>query len=154
MKSLRFFAKSRTISLLVGLVILTLVLPGVVSAQTTSSSVINTDQAFYFGAKGDKNVVGDWNGDGITTPGVYRNGVFYLKNNNNAGNADLTFVFGQQGDIPVVGDWNGDGKDTIGVYRNGVFYLKNNNNAGNADLTFVFGQRGDIPCGRRLEWRW
>jgi hypothetical protein len=82
---------------------------------------------------------------GNETIGVYRNGVFYLKNNNSAGVADIAFAYGQSGDIPLAGDWNGDGTTTVGVYRNGVFYLKNNNSAGVADIAFAYGQPGDIP---------
>jgi len=79
--------------------------------------------------------------------GIYRNGVFYLRNSNTGGNADTTFGYGNTaGDIPVVGDWNGDGIDTAGVYRNGVFYLRNSNSNGFADITFVYGNlAGDIP---------
>ena len=80
-----------------------------------------------------------------STIGMYRNGVYYLRNTNTAGNADLAFAFGSTGDIPVTGDWNGDGIDTIGMYRNGVYYLRNTNTAGNADLAFAFGSTGDIP---------
>ncbi|MCZ7400622.1 MAG: cohesin domain-containing protein [Candidatus Methanoperedens sp.] len=84
-------------------------------------------------------------GTGSDTVGIYRNGSFYLRNNNSAGNADLSFIYGMDGDIPLVGDWNGDGKDTVGIYRHGSFYLKNNNSAGSADLSFVYGVDGDIP---------
>jgi parallel beta-helix repeat protein len=79
--------------------------------------------------------------------GIYRNGVFYLRNSNTGGIADLTFGYGNlAGDIPVTGDWNGDGVDTIGVYRNGVFYLRNSNTNGIADMAFSYGnQAGDIP---------
>jgi hypothetical protein len=78
--------------------------------------------------------------------GIYRNGVWYLRNSNTGGNADTTFRYGNTaGDIPVVGDWNGDGIDTIGVYRSGVFYLRNSNTNGIADLAFTYGQPGDIP---------
>ena len=48
MRSLSFFAKSRTISLLVGLIILTMILPCVVSAQSISSSVVNTPPKAQF----------------------------------------------------------------------------------------------------------
>jgi len=77
--------------------------------------------------------------------GVFRNGVWYLRDSNTNGPADLTFAFGQSGDKPVAGDWNGDGIDTIGVFRNGMFYLRNSNTGGIADLTFIFGQAGDVP---------
>ena len=81
----------------------------------------------------------------IATIGMYRNGVFYLRNTNTAGNADLAFAYGTTGDIPVTGDWNGKGYTSIGMYRNGVYYLRNTNTAGNADITFTYGMQGDIP---------
>ena len=80
-----------------------------------------------------------------STIGMYRNGVYYLRNTNTAGNADLTFTYGTQGDIPVTGDWTGKGYDSVGMYRNGVYYLRNSNTAGNADLAFAYGSTGDIP---------
>jgi hypothetical protein len=82
-----------------------------------------------------------------STVGIYRNGVFYLRNSNTGGNADTTFGYGNvAGDIPVVGDWNGNLNDTIGIYRNGVFYLRNSNTNGIADTTFVYGNlAGDTP---------
>jgi hypothetical protein len=80
-----------------------------------------------------------------STVGVFRSGVFYLRDSNSAGNADNTFSYGADGDIPVVGDWTGQGKDTAGVFRRGVFYLKDSNSAGNADNAFAFGAAGDLP---------
>ena len=84
-----------------------------------------------------------------STVGVFRQGVFYLRNSNSAGNADTTFTYGAAGDIPLVGDWTGQGKDTAGIFRQGVFYLRNSNSAGNADNTFAYGAAGDIP----VVWR-
>jgi hypothetical protein len=80
-----------------------------------------------------------------STVGVFRQGVFYLKNTNAAGNADLVFPYGAASDKPLVGDWTGQGKDTVGVFRQGVFYLKNSNSAGNADNVFTYGAASDIP---------
>jgi hypothetical protein len=53
--------------------------------------------------------VGDWNGDGIDTIGVYvpSTGVWFLKNTNAPGSADLTFVYGPPNVIPVTGNWDG-----------------------------------------------
>jgi hypothetical protein len=53
-------------------------------------------------------VVGDWNGDGIDTVGVYNrsNGIYELVNTN--ANA-TTAAYGSPNSWPVVGDWNGDG---------------------------------------------
>ena len=104
------------------------------------------DITVQFGAPGDYPVVGDWDGNGTDTIGVYRNGVFYLSNSNTTGHVDLTFAFGKAGDQPIAGDWNGDGIDTIGVYRNSkiTFLLRNTNSAGAADATFKLGIIGDV----------
>ncbi len=86
------------------------------------------------------------------TPGVYYNGVFYLRNTNTVGTADLTIPFKSGAapstdDLPVVGDWAGTGVDTIGVYntRLGVFALRTSNTAGAAQIAFVMGNPGDQP---------
>ena len=67
-------------------------------------------------------VTGDWNGDGVDTPGAVHNfnGVlrWYLRNSNTTGGPDLApFNYGgsEFPMQPVVGDWNGDGVDTVGV---------------------------------------
>ena len=52
-------------------------------------------------------MVGDWDGDGIDSVGVFSNGTFQLRNTNTAGAADLTFSVGAAGDKPVAGDWDG-----------------------------------------------
>jgi glucose/arabinose dehydrogenase len=99
-----------------------------------------------FGNAGDIPVVGDWNGDGIDTPGVFWDGYWYLRNSNSSGPYDVVFAFGRPGDIPVVGDWNGDGVDTIGVFRGaGTWYLRNSNSSGPTSLKFAFGMTGDRP---------
>jgi hypothetical protein len=61
--------------------------------------------------------VGDWNGDGKDTIGVFRSGRWFLRNTNTTGVADQTFSYGLPDDVPVVGDWNGDGTTTVGVFR-------------------------------------
>ena len=76
-------------------------------------------QEFYFGDPGDVPLFGDWDGDTVSTPGVYRqsDGRVYLRNSNTQGIADLWFYFGNPNDIPLAGDWDGDGVDTISVFR-------------------------------------
>ena len=109
---------------------------------------------FYFGNPGDVPFMGDWNGDGIATPGLYRrsDGFVYLKNNNSQGVADVTFYFGNPGDWPLVGDFNGDGKDTVSIFRESearVFIMNrlgvNGGGLGAADFDFYFGNPGDGP---------
>jgi hypothetical protein len=109
---------------------------------------------FYFGDPGDVPFMGDWNGDGTATPGLYRqsDGYVYLRNSNTQGTADYEFFFGIAGDMPLVGDWNGDGKDTVSIYREseGRVYIVNALGAdggglGAALLSFGFGNPGDQP---------
>jgi hypothetical protein len=93
-------------------------------------------------------IVGDWNGDGTDTVGLYNpaTGIFYLKNSNSAGPADITFAYGpgSLGWKPLTGDWNGDSLVTLGLYApsGGGFYLKNSLAGGAADITFSYGPGG------------
>jgi peptidoglycan hydrolase-like protein with peptidoglycan-binding domain len=74
--------------------------------------------SFSFGAAGDTPISGDWDCNGIDTPGRHRaDGFFYLRNASGDGEPDIAFHFGVPGDQPLVGDWNGDGCDTVAVYR-------------------------------------
>ena len=102
-----------------------------------------------FGGVGDLPIVGDWDGDGVDTIGVYRpsDATFLLRNSNTAGNPDLVAAFGFPTAIPLVGDWDGDGDTTIGVVdpASAGFFLRNENAAGNPDFQFVFGLAGDLP---------
>ncbi len=115
------------------------------------------DQDFFYGLTGDVPIAGDWDGDGIDTPGIYRNvnGVmtFFLINNNTGGFADISFAFGGVGDIPIAGDWDGNGTVTCGVYRPGVqtFFLRNALAGGNPDLvvTITGAQATDYPIAGR-----
>jgi hypothetical protein len=51
--------------------------------------------------------VGDWDGDGITTIGLYGlNGEFLLRNRNEAGPPDWVFTLGVRGGLPVAGRWD------------------------------------------------
>ncbi len=61
-------------------------------------------------------MAGDWNGDGVDTIGVYRNGLFLLRDSNSSGSELYSFYFGNVGDVAVTGDWDGDGIDSAGVF--------------------------------------
>jgi hypothetical protein len=88
------------------------------------------DHVFHFGGIGDRAVAGDWNGDGIATIGVFRDGHWILDRDGDGRftDVDMHADFGRRNDIPIVGDFNGDGIDEIGIYRDGRFYLDTNGN--------------------------
>jgi hypothetical protein len=98
--------------------------------------------SFVFGNTTDQPVMGDWNGDGIDTPGVVRGDHWYLSNTFNA-TVDYSFAFGIAGDKLVVGDWNGDGIDTPGVVR-GHYWFLSNSFGGNGDYIFGYGNDTDL----------
>jgi hypothetical protein len=120
------------------------------SALSANPSV----DTFYYGNPADVAFMGDWNGDGVATPGLYRqsDGFVYLRHNNTQGVADVAFFFGDPGDIPLVGDFNGNGKDTVSIYRpsEGRVYVINHlgtdgGRLGAAQFSFYFGNPGDTP---------
>jgi len=52
--------------------------------------------------------LGDWNGDGVTEIGIYKDGVWYLDYNGNGiwdTGIDKVDYFGTLGWTPVVGKW-------------------------------------------------
>jgi len=132
--------KSRNLFFLIGLALVIMLLPGVVSAQFSKTD-------FRTGSANTP-VIGDWNGNGRTEVGVYQNGVWYLDyNSNTVWNAgiDKVYNFGTAGWTPVTGDWNGDGKTKVGVYQNGVWYLDYNGNGvwnAGVDKVYNFGSKG------------
>ncbi|MEX0864005.1 MAG: S8 family serine peptidase [Acidimicrobiia bacterium] len=109
--------------------------------------------SFLFGNLGDVAFVGDWNGDGIDTPGLRRpsDGFVYLRNTNTQGVANLSFFYGNPGDVVFSGDWDADGRDSIGLYRpsNGVVYLRDALSTGVANLAFPVGS-GMLPAAGDL----
>ncbi len=110
--------------------------------------------SFWYGNPGDFPFTGDWDCDGVKTPGLYRqsDGFVYLRNSNTQGVADITFFFGNPGDVPVAGDFDEDGCDTVSIYRpsEGRFYImnqlgENGGGLGAADYAFWFGNPYDNP---------
>jgi Tol biopolymer transport system component len=111
------------------------------------SVTIITTIAFDFGTTGDRPVAGDWNGDDIETPGVYRSGDPgpFLLTNGFTGVVDATFNFGSVGDLPLAGDWLGEGTDRVGLFlpNNPLMILATD--LSKAGIIAVFGQPGDLP---------
>ena len=111
-------------------------------------------ESFYYGNPGDVPFLGDWDGDGVETPGLYRqsDGYVYLRNSNTQGIADVRFFFGDPGDVPLAGDFDADGFDTVSLYRpsEARFYIINelgedNGGLGAAEYSFLFGNPSDKP---------
>lgn len=108
----------------------------------------------------DVGVPGDWDGNGSTTPGVFRRSApssleakWLLRNSHGSVNpVDIDFNYGNWfTDQTVIGDWDGDGDQTVGVARkdpnslNKVWYLRNIHAGGAVDITVSFGHYMDIP---------
>jgi hypothetical protein len=133
---------------------------GVFSLDTNGDHQFDAgDDVFTFGLATDKIVIGDWNGDGRSKVGVYRDngsgaGLFSLDTNGDHqfdANSKV-FTFGLASDTVVIGDWNGDGRSKVGVVRdNGtgqaVWSLDLNGNLAfdPADLVFTYGLATDKP---------
>jgi hypothetical protein len=104
---------------------------------------------FQFGVSNDVPVAGDWNGDGIASPGVFRNGEWRLDEDGDGAFTplDAKVKFGAKGWQPVVGDWNGDGRDDLGIFHEGRWILDTNGNRqiDPDDLRLQRGQKGDQP---------
>ena len=64
------------------------------------------DYRFGWGGDGRLPVVGDWNGDGRTTPGLFLEGTrrFTLSNVSSGGGVAADFGWGPAGDFTVVGE--------------------------------------------------
>jgi hypothetical protein len=107
------------------------------------------DHVFQFGGNNDVPIAGDWNGDGIRSVGIFRDGKWHFDMDGDGrwSDGDKTARFGQKGDLPVVGDFNGDGVDEIAVFRNGQWIIDTNGNheIDPGDRRLDFGQAGDKP---------
>ena len=111
-------------------------------------------ESFYFGDPGDMPFMGDWDGDGIATPGLYRqsDGYVYIRSSNTQGVADTEFFFGNPGDVPLVGDFDGDGRDSVSIWRASqarVYVInelgEDGQGLGAAEYFYDFGNPGDTP---------
>jgi hypothetical protein len=73
---------------------------------------------------GGARMLGDWNGDGAQTAGIFDAGQWQLWNQlQRSAPPAVTVTFGQLGDVPVTGDWNGDGITDLGVVRGSEWIL-------------------------------
>ncbi len=104
------------------------------------------DMKVPFGMAGDIPLVGNFTYDGLTSFGVYRNGIWYLDTNRD-GTADKTVILGgMPGDVPLAANFGGAGyADGLVLYRNGTWFVDQYLD-GTVDKTFHFGgMPGDKP---------
>ncbi len=90
-------------------------------------------------------LLGDWNGDGVATPGRYDAGQWFITNaaaNSPTWEPHGTFG-GDPRDIPVVGRYDKDKLADIGVFRDGQWLWQRAN--GKPSAPENFGRPGDIP---------
>ncbi len=105
---------------------------------------------FAYGSigEGDIPVVGDWDGNGTWTIGVFRNYTWLLRNTNGPGNPDIVVSYGSMGDTPVPGKWKAISAGqpmTIGVVRLAAsgylqWWLRDSNTGGDPTIpVFEYG---------------
>jgi CSLREA domain-containing protein len=82
-----------------------------------SGGVQRQTQTLNWGAAGDLNLLGDYDGDGLTDLAAFRpsDGTWHVKQSSDGGY--LTKAWGMATDVPVPGDYDGDGKTDIAVFR-------------------------------------
>ncbi|MFE5866466.1 hypothetical protein ACFQ77_38820 [Streptomyces virginiae] len=72
---------------------------------------------------GDLPVSGNWDNGPASNVGIWRNGMFHLRNDDGS----TTFVdWGGGSDLPVSANWDGSGPDNVGIFRpsTGQFHLR------------------------------
>ena len=105
------------------------------------------------GSASDKVVSGDYDGDGKTDVGLFRNvgglGTWEIKRSSDGGLTSVQWGFAS--DIPVRGDFDGDGRLDITIYRpsNGAWYILKSNNTGFA--IFNWGIAEDKPVAADMD---
>jgi hypothetical protein len=94
-------------------------------------------------------VAGDFNGDGIDTIAIFRDGQWLIDvdGNGTLSPADVELTFGQPGDLPFAGDFDGDGIADIGVYREGTWLIETKLTDGQLgpETVIKLGGRDDLP---------
>jgi hypothetical protein len=106
---------------------------------------VGAPHSIQFGQAGDKPVQGDYDGDGITDPAIFRpsDGYWWVLQSSNRVKRACPWGLGT--DIPTPGDYDGDGKFDFAVFRpsNGMWYiLQSSDNQLRAEH---WGMNGDIP---------
>ena len=125
--------------------------PATFGPGESGETILMGSDSFIAKFSGGNNAPADFDGNGISDIGVYRDGGWYLDLNGNdqwdGCGVDGCYVFGSAGDQAIVGDWTGSGQAMLGVYRDGGWYLDLNGNnqwdGCGVDGCYVFGSAGD-----------
>ncbi len=110
------------------------------------------DHVFRFGSDKDIAITGDFNGDGISSIGVFNEGQWKLDVDGDGRftvGTDKQYQFGDTGDQPIVGDFDGDGIDEVGIVRGRQVIIDGNGN-GRIDATdqvFMMDEVGNVIAG-------
>lgn len=107
-------------------------------------------EPIVYGAGTARPVVGDWDGDGRDSVGIYdvetRRFMVPVSNSPHGGRRAMTPPVGPLGGMPLAGDWDGDGVDEVGVYEPATkrfsFYTLDGHRA---RPPVEFGAPGDLP---------
>jgi hypothetical protein len=121
------------------------ILPVKPSPVVDELSEFDQPRSIQFGQAGDKPVPGDYDGDGIIDPAIFRpsTGFFWVLRSTDG--VQQACPWGLSTDIPTPGDFDGDGMSDFAVFRpsNGVWYiLQSSDNQMRAEH---WGKDGDIP---------
>lgn len=90
--------------------------------------------SFRFGRPGDVPLVGDWDGDGIDTPAVYRPADGYLLVRDRNDGFPVATGYRMRVGAPVVADGDGDGRDTVSIVADGRLHVLDGLGGGPAQL--------------------
>jgi len=71
----------------------------------------------------------DFNGDGISDVGVYRDGTWFIFQPENGVQTAMGWG-GAPNDVPVPADYDGDRKTDMAVYRDGVWFIRRSSDGG------------------------
>jgi hypothetical protein len=96
--------------------------------EVNVNATTNVGDTIPFGNGADTPLTGDWDGNGIDTPGVFlgvgTDGRWETKANNASGDSTSSiFAFGLANDSPVAGDWDKNGTSTPAVVRPGLAFV-------------------------------
>lgn len=115
-------------------------------ASRDSNSGGGVSRSLVYSAGGTP-VAGDWNADGLDTPGMFLNGTWWLRSAAGSGGPDNAFQYGDFDRKPLAGDWDNNGSDTIGIFDPATigWHLRNSNSAGPSSVSFTYGFSEGIP---------